>query len=137
MFVICVNHSSSCRAANAGVFILNDLLPLNRLPLNKAHAIILSSCLTVSIEGIGGKVFGGGSPQLYYHDCSGRIPGRLREVLQRLQLGGFSLQQGVFSFYCMQKKIEPTKRLVFIVFGFCRKPCSAYFFIPEGFSLIS
>jgi len=73
MFVICVNHSSSCRAANAGVFILNDLLPLNRLPLNKAHAIILSSCLTVSIEGIGGKVFGGGSPQLYYHDCSGRI----------------------------------------------------------------
>ena len=56
MFVICVNHSSSCRAANAGVFILNDLLPLNRLPLNKAHAIILSSCLTVSIEGVGGKV---------------------------------------------------------------------------------
>ena len=92
MFVICVNHSSSCRAANAGVFILNDLLPLNRLPLNKAHAIILSSCLTVSIEGVGGKVLGGGSPQLYYHDCSGPIPGRLREVRQRLQLGGFSLQ---------------------------------------------
>ena len=35
---------------------MNDLLPLNRLPLNKAHEIILSSCLTVSIEGIGGKV---------------------------------------------------------------------------------
>ena len=35
---------------------MNDLLPLNRLPLNKAHAIILSSCLTVSIQGIGGKV---------------------------------------------------------------------------------
>ena len=38
---------------NARVFMMNDLLPL---PLNKAHAIILSSCLTVSIEGIGGKV---------------------------------------------------------------------------------
>ena len=35
---------------------MNDLLPLNRLPLNKAHEIILSSCLTVSIEGIGGKI---------------------------------------------------------------------------------
>ena len=43
-------------ATNAEVLIMNDLLPFNRLPLNKAHAIILRSCLTVAIEGIGGKV---------------------------------------------------------------------------------
>ena len=56
MFVICVNRSSSCRAANAGVFITNDSLPLNRLPLNKAPAIIQKCCLTVSFACIGGKV---------------------------------------------------------------------------------
>ena len=56
MFVICVNCSSLGRSANAAVFIIDALLPLYWLPLNKAPAIILSSCLTVSFEGIGGKV---------------------------------------------------------------------------------
>ena len=32
------------------------LIDRPKAPLNKAHEIILSSCLTVSIEGIGGKV---------------------------------------------------------------------------------
>ena len=47
---------------------MNDLLPLNRLPLNKANAIILSSFLTVSIEGIGGKVE---EPFLLFEDILG------------------------------------------------------------------
>ena len=64
----CPSGSASCRAANAGVFIMNDLLPLNRLPLNKANAIILSSFLTVSIEGIGGKVE---EPFLLFEDILG------------------------------------------------------------------
>ena len=97
MFVICVNFSSSCRAANAGVLIINDSLPLNRLRLNKAPAIILSSCLTDSFEGIGGKV----------EDCFFLFEGIL-DVRQSffflLQLGGFSLQLGVLVFFVYKKK---------------------------------
>ena len=96
MFVIFVNRSSSCRAANAGVFIINDSLPLNRLPLNKAPAIVLtgSSCLTVSFEGIGNKE----------EDRFFLFEGML-EVRQRffflLQLEGLSLQLAI-------QKNEPT-----------------------------
>ena len=103
MLIICVNHPSSCTAAKAGVFIINDLasdsLPLNRLPVNKAPAIILSSCWTVSFEGNGGKVEG----HFFLFES-------ILEMRQRfsflLQLGGFSLQMGVFSFDCIPKKTD-------------------------------
>ena len=105
MFVICVNRSSSCKAANAGVLILNDSLPLNRLPLKKALAINLSSCLTDSFLGIGGQV----EDRFFLFEA--QIEGIL-EAKQRffflLQLGGLSLQLGVFSFFCIQKRNEPT-----------------------------
>ena len=93
MFVICMNGSSSCRADNAGVFIINDSLPLNLLLLNKAPTIFLSSCLTVSFASgdIRGKV----------EDCFFLFEGIL-EVRQRfsflLQMRDFSLQLRVFSF---------------------------------------
>ena len=75
---------------------MNDLLPLNRLPLNKAHAIILSSCLTVSFEGIRVKVEG----SFFFLRA-------FSEVRLRVQLGGFRLQLGIFSVYCIQKN-KPT-----------------------------
>ena len=62
--------------------------------LNKAPAIILSSCLTVSFEGIAGKV----SDHFFLFE--GIL--EARQTWQRLsflfQLGGFRLQLGVFSF---------------------------------------
>ena len=42
---------------------------------------------------------------LWSHNCSGQIPGCLREVRQTLQVGGFSLQLGVFSLLYTKKKI--------------------------------
>ena len=77
---------------------MNDLLPLNRLPLNKAHPIILISCLTVSFEGIGGKVV----DSFFLFEGTGKwhfFFVRLRLQLRGfgLQLGGFRLQLGGFS----------------------------------------
>ena len=43
------------------------------------------------------KLEGGGSPQLYYHDCSGRIPG----LTTRAPPVGFELETNGFQFYAM------------------------------------
>ena len=40
---------------------------------------------------------GGGSPQLYYHDCSGRIPGHTTRAPQV----GFELETNGFQFYAI------------------------------------
>ena len=74
--------------------ILNDLLPLYRLPINKAPAIMPSSCLTDPFEGIRGQV----------EDCFLLFEGSLEASSFLLQLGGFSLQLGVFSFIVYKKE---------------------------------
>ena len=43
------------------------------------------------------KVKGGGSPQLYHHDCSGRIPG----YTTRAPPVGFDLETNGFQFYAI------------------------------------
>ena len=43
------------------------------------------------------SLLGGGSPQLYYHDCSGRIPGHTT----RAPPVGFELETNGFQFYAI------------------------------------
>ena len=42
-------------------------------------------------------LWGGGSPQLYYHDCSGRIPGHTT----RAPAVGFELETNSFQFFAI------------------------------------
>ena len=69
---------------------MNDLLPFNRLPLNKAHEIILTSCLTVSFEGIRGKV-------VILSSC-------LRAFWRGYNWEVLVYNWKVFSFFCIPKK---------------------------------
>ena len=55
MFVICVNRSSSCRAANSGVFFINDSLPILKQSSCDYPKFLLDS-LRLSLKGIRGKV---------------------------------------------------------------------------------
>ena len=53
--------------------------------------------LAAATVAVGDTFQGGGSPQLYYHDCSGRIPGHTT----RAPPVGFELETNGFQFYAI------------------------------------
>ena len=66
-----------------------------------SSSIGASSTAVISVAG----TEGGGSPQLYYHDCSGRIPGHTT----RAPPVGFELETNCFQFYAIAN-LDKTSR---------------------------